>query len=220
MSVVRASPFVRAGQPALVSLSDRRPGARRLSRPSGGRDRNGRSRTYHRACACPGCRTAPLTIDRGGRLSIEGGKETTRCLRAREVSHACQNGMVPFSGGAGARGRAYYYGLGSRGRGLNGIIAGSGRDQYAAGPTADCAPPPTAIPVGQVFAPVIYDLVTTPTATLAVQPTRTAPAPPPIVTPVGQVFAPVVYDLVTTPIVTTPTATPAFQPTRTPVGLP
>jgi hypothetical protein len=87
-------------------------------------------------------------------------------------------------------------------------------------PPPTVPPPPTVIPVGKVFAPVVYDLVSTPTATLAVQPTRTAPPPPPTVAPVGQVFAPVVYDLVTTPTVTMPTATLGVQPTRTPAPLP
>lgn len=85
--------------------------------------------------------------------------------------------------------------------------------------------PPSVTPVGQAFAPIVYDTLSTPTvspsptSTLEVEPTSTVPPSPPFppsVTPVGQAFAPIVYDTLSTPTVSpTPTSTLEVEPTFT-----
>ncbi|MCW5862572.1 MAG: hypothetical protein KIT52_05670 [Anaerolineae bacterium] len=83
--------------------------------------------------------------------------------------------------------------------------------------------PPTATPVDRSFAPVVFDLASTPTATRDTrtpEPTVTPPAPFPSSTPVDRAFAPVVLELgrSPTPVVTAPP--PTVGPTVTPPGNP
>ena len=81
--------------------------------------------------------------------------------------------------------------------------------------------PPTATPVDRSFAPVVFDLASTPTATRDTrtpEPTDTPPAPFPSSTPVDQSFAPAVFDLASTPTATRDARTP--MPTVTPPGNP
>lgn len=100
-----------------------------------------------------------------------------------------------------------------------------GADLSQVDPTQTVPPEPgssTPTAAGRAYAPVVFELARTatatrPPATPTIGPTRTVPPPPgsPTPTAVGRAYAPIVFELVRTSTPTVPPMTPTLGPTNT-----